>query len=105
MQFRTRKRKIRRLIEIAAECNGETGHPDRLNRAERLFFKKHPDWIQRAFEGSKPHVRADEIIRKMRVFGLNAGDAAEVHQALINGPVISKLSSIFLRLIGVFGRN
>ncbi len=42
MRFRTKKGKIKRLIEIAAECAGETGHPDRLNRAERLFFKKHP---------------------------------------------------------------
>jgi hypothetical protein len=105
MKFRTKKGKIRRLIEIAAECDGETGHPDRLNRAERLFFKKHPDWIQRAFEGSKPHVRANKIIQKMRVFGLNAGDVEVVHQALMNGPAISKSSAVFLQLKGLFGRD
>ncbi len=70
MQFETKKGKIRRLLEIAAECDGETGHPDRLNRPERLFFKKHPDWITKVFEGTKSHVRADEIVRKMKQFGL-----------------------------------
>jgi len=86
MRFRTKKGKIRRLIEIAAECEGDTGHPDRLNRAEALFFKKHPDWIQRSFKESKPHIKADDIVRKMGVFGLNAGDVEVVHQALITGP-------------------
>ena len=47
MVFRTNKGKIRRLIEIAAECDGETGNVERLNRAERRFFKKHPDWVKK----------------------------------------------------------
>jgi hypothetical protein len=105
MQLMTKKGKIRRLIEIAAEGDGETGHRDRLNRAERLFFEKHPDWIQRAFVGSKPHVRADEIVRKMSLFDLNTGDVETVHRALINGPVISKPFSIFLKLKGLVGHE
>lgn len=86
----TQKEKIGQLIEIVVEHDGETGHPDRLTRAERRFFKKHPDWITRVFKGPKSHVRADEIVRKMRVFGLNAGDVEKVYQALINKLVVAK---------------
>ena len=94
MQFETREGKIRRLLEIAAECDGETGDVERLNRAERRFFKKHPDWVKKRFKSPKFHIRASEIVWKMKQFGLDEDDVDAVHQALINGPVISKPSSI-----------
>jgi alpha-galactosidase len=87
----TQKEKIEQLIEVVVEHDGETGHPDRLTRAERRFFKKHPDWITKVFTGPKSHVRADEIVRKMRVFDLNEGDVEKVHQVLIDRSVVSKL--------------
>ena len=101
----TKKGKIRQLIEIVVEHEGETGHPDRFTRAERKFFKKHPDWITKVFKGPKSHVRANEIVRKMRVFGFNVDDVEMVRRALINGPVISKPSALFLKLKGLVGRE
>ncbi len=90
-----KRQKFRQLTEIVLTKGGvETGYPDRLLRAARLFFKKHPDWITKVFKGTKSHVRTDEIVRKMKLFGLNAGDVEVVHQALINGDVVSKPSSI-----------
>ena len=77
--------KIRQLIHIADESKGETGHPDRLNRAERKFFKKYPGRIKKAFKGSKPHIRANEIARKMKVFGLEEKDVETAHRFLIKG--------------------
>jgi hypothetical protein len=41
----------------------------------------------------------------MRVFGLNVDDVEIVRRALINGPVISKPSSIFMKLRGLLGRD
>ncbi len=105
MIFRTKKGKIRRLIEIAAECESETGDVERLNRAERRFFKKHPDWVKKKFKSPKFHIRASEIVYKMKQFDLNADDVDAVHQALINGDVVSKPYSIFLQLKGLFGRD
>ncbi len=90
MQFRTKKGNIRRPFEIAAECDGETGDVERLNRAERRFFKKHHDWVKKRFKSPKLHIRASEIVYKMKQFGLDEDDVDAVHQALINGPVISK---------------
>ena len=105
MWFKTQTGKIKQLIEIAAECDGETGHPDRLNRAERLFFKKHPDWIIKVFEGNKSHVRANEIVRKMNVFGLRVDDVDAVHQTLKDGGMVSKPGSILQKVKGLFGRD
>jgi hypothetical protein len=94
MQFETREGKIKQLIEIAAECDGETGDVERLNRAERRFFKKYPDWVKKRFKDPKFHIRASEIVYKMKQFGLDEDDVDAVHQALINGNVVSKSSSI-----------
>ena len=105
MWFKTKTGKIKQLIEIAAECDGETGHPDRLNRPERLFFKKHPDWITKTFKGPKSHIRADEIVRKMKVFGLDVDDVDAVLQTLKDGGVASKPSSMLQKLKGLFGRS
>jgi hypothetical protein len=85
MQFKTKKGRIEQLIEIAAECNGETGNVERLNRAERRFFKKHPDWVKKRFKSSNFHIRASEIVYKMKQFGLDEDDVEAVHQAQING--------------------
>ncbi len=94
MQFEIREGKIKQLIEIVAECDGETGDVERLNRAERRFFKKHSDWVKKKFKDAKFHIRASEIVYKMKQLGLDENDVDVVHQALINGDVVSKSSSI-----------
>ena len=55
--------KIKELIEIVLETKGATGNPERLTRAERRFFIKHPDWVKKRFEkNAKFHIRASEIV-------------------------------------------
>ena len=82
MWFKTKTGKIKQLIEIAAECNGETGDVERLNRAERRFFKKHPDWVKKRFKGTKFHIRASEIVWKMKAFSLDEEDVEAVYREL-----------------------
>ena len=84
MLFKTKKQKIQNLTEIVDEGDGETGDVERLNRAERKFFRKHPDWVKKRFKGPKFHIRASEIVWKMKQFGLDEDDVDAVHKILIH---------------------
>ena len=78
--------KIKKLTEIANESMGEIGKVESLNRAERRFFKKHPGWVKERFKSPKFHIRASEIVWKMKQFGLDENDVDDVHRALTEDP-------------------
>lgn len=79
---KTRLQKIEQLIEIVNEGNGEKASGERLTHTERRFFLKHPDWVAEVFQGIRSHVRANEIIRKMKAYNLDTEDVEAVHSLL-----------------------
>ena len=80
---KTRQKKIEQLTQIVNEGHGETASGIRLTHNERRFFLKHPDWVSDVFQGTRSHVRANEIVRKMKAYSLGIEEVETIHKLLV----------------------
>ena len=78
-----RLQKIEQLIQIVDESRGESASGERFNQVERRFFIKHPDQVKEVFQGTRSHVRANEITRKMKSYDLDQEDVETIHKLLV----------------------
>lgn len=74
----SKESRIRGLVKIVLETKRKWGSPNRLNATERRFLRKHPDLVRAVFAGEQSHVRAAEIVRKMKAYRLGAEDVETV---------------------------
>ena len=79
---KTRQQKIEQLTQIVNEGHGETASGIRLTHNERRFFLKHPDWVLEVFQGTRSHVRANEIVRKMKSYSLGIEEIEAIRELL-----------------------
>jgi hypothetical protein len=79
---KTRQQKIDQLIQIVNEGHGESASGVRLTHTERRFFLKHPDWVHDVLSGTRSHVRANAIARKMKSYHLGVEDVGTIHERL-----------------------
>ena len=80
---KTRQQKIEQLLQIVNEGHGESASGVRLTHTERRFFLKHPNWVREVFQGTRSHVRANEISRKMKSYNLGEEDVETIHKRLV----------------------
>jgi len=81
----SREARIRGLVKIVDKSIGKQGSPNRLSTTERRFLLKHPDLVRQVFKGERSHMRANEIMRKMKAYKLRAEDVEAVCTWLLAG--------------------